>query len=281
MNKSAFVSGLSLSMALAHAVAAAESPRRIDLHDFLQTDASINFLTPGTLEKIWHTQEAERIRTEIATPENIAAQGAVRRTKLEGDVAMFKAGLGSKGFGWMKTAIDSQKTAAELFDAYQALTREDRRMEPDYSPAGMPQIPARCAPPPAKTHAEATAGGACGACFQEAYRQLSAVRAAFEKLRRLNIATQTFTTKSLAFGDSVSAIHGVAGLAWQTQRRGIEQSLANFNMQYDKKYDELVIILRKDLQRVGDCERRYFNEPDWYSAAGSMYYAFMVDRYRR
>ncbi len=184
----------------------------------------------------------------------------------------FKAGLGAgtKGLGWLNVALKSATSGGQLLDAFEPLTQEDKGYDPNYSPAGSPQVPSKCA-----------GSDVCGSCFQSAYDELNAVRYRFEKLRRVYQSTKAFTNAGLSFGDNTASIHGIAGLAWQTERRKIEQSLRNLDASYDQKYNELVGVLQTAVQHVGQCEAQHFGEADWYNRYGFIYFNFMSDRYRR
>jgi hypothetical protein len=194
------------------------------------------------------------------------------KTATQQGVDNFKAGMGAgtKGIGWLGTALKAATSGSEFIKSFEPLTAEDKGYDPNYSPPGSPQVPSRCA-----------GSDVCGACFQAAYDELNAVRYRFEKLRRVYQSTKAFTSAGLSFGDNAASIHGITGLAWQTERRKIEQSLRNLDASYDGKYEELVGVLHKSVQRIGQCEAQYFNEPDWYNRYGFIYYTFMADRYRR
>lgn len=136
---------------------------------------------------------------------------------------------------------------------------------------GAPRIPSRCA----------KEGAGCSQCFADAQGDIQHLRFAFEKLRAIGEWTKTFTTRSIAFGDSVSGVHGVAGLGWQPERKKIEESYAKFGQAYDAKYEELIGDMEQALNDVGKCEARYFGTDDWYDRYGFIYYSFVADRYKR
>lgn len=137
---------------------------------------------------------------------------------------------------------------------------------------GQPKVPSKCSE---------GGGTGCGACFAKAQGDLKQLRFSLEKLRVIGTWTKKFTDKSIAFGDSVSGVHGVAGLGWQPERAKIEQSYDQFGKAYDAKYQELIGDLEGALRNVGRCEAQYFSTPDWYDRYGFIYYTFMADRYRR
>lgn len=198
------------------------------------------------------------------------------------DAAKAAAGAGKaaapggtgKAFGWMQDALGKGKAAAEALGAYDALTSGDKSLDPNYRPSGSPSVPSHCTAPDGKS------SEGCNDCYAAAYRKLTAVRTAFEKLRRVGTTTRAFTAKSIAFGDSVSGVHGVAGLGWQPERTKIENSLKSFEVAYDSKHTELSGLLETALKDIGQCEAKHFGVADWYDRYGFMYYTFMVDRYK-
>ena len=155
-------------------------------------------------------------------------------------------------------------------DGYKALSPHDEELKADPNPKGMPKVPSKCAE-----------GSGCGDCFAQAQADLKHLRFSLEKLRAIGSWTDKFTKKSIAFGDSVSGVHGVAGLGWQPERARIEESYAQFGKAYDAKYEELIGDLEGALRGIGQCEARHFGTPDWYDRYGFIYYSFMADRYRR
>lgn len=179
-----------------------------------------------------------------------------------------------KAFGWVEDALGKGKAAADALGAYDALSKGDKALDPDYRPAGSPSVPSHCTAP------DGTSSEGCSDCYATAYRKLTAVRTAFEKLRRVGTTTRAFTAKSIAFGDSVSGVHGVAGLGWQPERAKIENSLKTFEVAYDAKHIELSGLLETALRDIGQCEAKHFGVADWYDRYGFMYYTFMVDRYK-
>lgn len=183
-------------------------------------------------------------------------------------------GATGKAFGWIEDAIGKGKSGADALKDYDALSNNDKALDPNYRPPGSPSVPSHCTAP------DGTGSEGCNDCFAAAHRKLTAVRTALEKLRRVGATTRSFAAKSIAFGDSVSGVHGVAGLGWQPERTKIEQSLKNFEQAYDAKYAELLGLLEAALKDIGQCERKHFNTPDWYDRYGFIYYTFMADRYK-
>lgn len=176
-----------------------------------------------------------------------------------------------KAYDSAKPWADRSKGAKDLFDRHQAMTDGDKQADPNYNPPGMPQVPTSCD--------EAMKDG-CEDCYKKAYDRLYKLRMNFEKLRAIKISTENFTKSSLSFGDSVSGVHGVAGLGWQAERRKIEASFKNFEKAYRNKHQELTEKLKDVLTDIDQCEARYYGEKDWYNRFGYMYFSFMEDRYR-
>lgn len=162
------------------------------------------------------------------------------------------------------------KAAKDALDAFKALTQDDETMSPDYSPPGMPHVPSKCAE-----------SGACGACYEDAYADLKKVRINLERLRTVGAATNNLYTKGVAFGDNVSSVHGMVGLAWQAEKLKVNDSMKTFNTSYDAKQVELIAKLQDALQKISKCEADHFNEDGWYERFGFIYYTFMSDRYKR
>ena len=176
-----------------------------------------------------------------------------------------------KAYDKSKPWIDRGKAGKDLWDKYDPLTDADKKADPDYNPPGGPQVPSSCD--------ESKIAG-CKDCYQSAYENLYKLRGNFEKLRSIKIATEDFTKSSLSFGDSVSGVHGVAGLGWQAERRKIEASFKNFEKIYKAKHQQLSDKLGENLKEIDQCEAQYYGEKDWYNRYGYMYFTFMTDRYR-
>ncbi len=208
-----------------------------------------------------------------------ATKGAALKFKTESEhkqwqqsVARAQKGWGyaTKGYGLAKQAYDLKTQHDDLMQEYQHLTPQDGAFDPNYLPPGTPQVPLQCAK-----------SKECGACFENAQGKLNAVRVRFEKLRVVYGSTKAWIAKALSFGDTAAGAFGIGGLAWQTERRKVEASVANLDAAYDAKYAELMQTLEDAMKAIEACEAQHFNEPDWYNRFGFMYYSFMADRYRR
>jgi hypothetical protein len=201
--------------------------------------------------------------------------GDAMRAMAEGEARASAPGAAARGalvtgaqfWGQHGAAIIGATT--QFISAFRALTDIDATCM-DLGDAGAPSVPTSCAD-----------SAQCGQCFTDAQRRLDGMRINLERLRCVYTATANFTRASIAFGDSSSGVHGVIGLEWQTQKAGIQQAFESLKHTYDVKYGQMLPNLRASLEGLGECEARYFNEHDWYSRFGFIYYTFMADRYKR
>ncbi|HEX6322495.1 MAG TPA: hypothetical protein VFZ36_02120, partial [Vicinamibacterales bacterium] len=75
-------------------------------------------------------------------------------------------GATGKAFGWMQDAIGKGKAGAEALGAYDALTKGDKSLDPNYRPPGSPSVPSHCTAP------DGTSSEGCNDCYAAAYRKL-------------------------------------------------------------------------------------------------------------
>lgn len=120
----------------------------------------------------------------------------------------------------------------------------------------------------------------CGECYQRAVGELNFIRRQLGRLRCIYNNTKNFTEKALSFGDNMSGIHAVTGIAWQNERGGIVAEFEHFKQTYDRKYTDMMGALQRALQSISACEQQY-GLPDWYQRFGFMYFEFMKDKYKR
>lgn len=143
-------------------------------------------------------------------------------------------------------------------------------------PGGMPSVPTYCY----EADMDESGEGPCAKCFEQARAGFNEVRYKFIKLAIIYRCTKSFADKSMAFGDDVSSVHGVSGLAWQAEKRRIEESVERLKKSYDDKYIELLQRLQESMIDIAECEEQ-FGERDWYDRFGFMFYEFMKEKYRR
>lgn len=135
-------------------------------------------------------------------------------------------------------------------------------------PPGMPRVPSFCETDD------------CATCFVNARETFNQNRYSFERLKVIYECTKTFTDRAIAFGDNVSGVHGVSGLAWHSERKKIEQSVKDLQKAYDDKYVELLAKQQRALIDLNNCEAQH-GIPDWYDRFGYMYYEFTAMHYKR
>jgi len=205
---------------------------------------------------LWRGREAMAEREADQAREN-AEVGAGQR-----------AGI-NQGIDWLQLGVRIANSTHDFGESFTPLDPDDARFDPDYSPPGMPEVPISCE------------SAECEQCYAKAQHNVNFVRVQFEKLRAIYDATHTYAKNAMAFGDDVSSIHGVMGLAWQTQKKGIQDSLNHFDQTYDSKYRDLLGSLERSLKAIGECEATHFDTPDWYNRFGFIYYQFMEARYSR
>ncbi len=175
-------------------------------------------------------------------------------------------GLGN-ALGQFNNALGTIRAGQDFYEAYNALSPGE--CMPDFAVASEAMVPSSC-----------NADGACAECYTSAYNELAFLRRTLARLSCIYNNTKNFNQSAIAFGDNVSGIHAVTGLAWQTQRGEIIQAMNEFKQAYDNKYKDLMESLKRDLMRIDACERQY-GQPDWFQRFGFMYFDFMQTKYKR
>lgn len=193
-------------------------------------------------------------------------------------------GLWEVGQDYLRDNVDGYTETVDVIDM---LSEDDAPFEPDFDPGEMPRLPGHCTEGPSETtasslpdQAASSVGDDCS-CYKQAYDELAFVRRYLEKLRAIYGSTTNYSSKMIAFGDSMAGIHGGFGVAWPMERLGIEESVINLGKTYDNKYDAYLVTLKAALMSIDQCEAQYHDEHNWYSRFGFIYYTFMADRYRR
>lgn len=183
-----------------------------------------------------------------------------------GDMEGFEEGVGP-AIEAFENVMEGVESGVEFYNAMQAL--DNNECVPDFTTPAEAMMPTGCAD-----------DGGCGSCYQESISRMNTVRKSLSRMSCIYHNTKRFTDAAISFGDNVSGIHGVMGLAWQHERRGIEQSLINFEKTYDKKYKELMESLQIALNGISRCEAQYGME-NWYQRFGFMYFEMMKEKYKR
>ncbi len=120
----------------------------------------------------------------------------------------------------------------------------------------------------------------CGECFVDARRQLEETRYNLEKLKSIYSCTKKFSDAAISFGDNASGVHGISGLAWQSQRMKIMKSLENLDKAYDSKYSQYIESTHQALISLNECEAKY-GMKDWYDRFGILFEDFIKMKYSR
>lgn len=187
------------------------------------------------------------------------------RDEVEAGVEALDEGLDRLGeVGDIIRDDERYRTVRDLYDSYTGLGD----CISSVPPPGMPRVPSFCET------------DECGSCFVEARSDFNTTRYSFERLKTIYNCTKTFTDAAISFGDNVSGIHGVSGLAWQSERRKIEKSIKELQKAYDNKYRDLLEGQKRALMKLNECEAQH-GIPDWYDRFGYMYYEFTAMHYKR
>ena len=118
-------------------------------------------------------------------------------------------------------------------------------------------------------------------CLEREYNDLNKRRMNLERLRIIYAHAMKKINAGIAFGDGVSAVHGVSALVWQNQKMIIlKESIPTLNKAYDDKYAEMIKALEENLREIDRCEAMLGYE-NWYNHAGFIYFQFMADKYKR
>jgi hypothetical protein len=185
---------------------------------------------------------------------------------LLGDMEGFEEGV-APAFEQFRDWMETVRSGVDLYNSMQAL--DNGECVPDFTTPAEAMMPSGC-----RSNEE------CAGCYEEPVRRLNVVRKSLARLRCIYTNTKRFTDAALSFGDNVSGIHGVTGLAWQSERRGIEQSWRNFEQTYDRKYTDLIASMQVALNGINQCEGR-FGMRDWYQRFGILYLEIMKEKYKR
>lgn len=179
------------------------------------------------------------------------------------------------------------KSAREMYDGLQSLKKAE--CLPDYSVNPQAMVPSSCDVSVNEAAvlrndpielAKIAASSKCAKCYEEAYKKLTDARKRLGKLKCLGLTTKEFVTKQVSFGDTVSGIHALQGLAWQKERRQIMDAYTKFKDAYDRKYKELMDLLNESMISIDKCEAEN-GQKDWYQRFGFMYVEFMAEKYKR
>ena len=165
---------------------------------------------------------------------------------------------------------DALAKSKDLWDKTDPLDPSDASSEPSYDQPGMPEVPTAC-----------YENKDCYYCYEKANDKIADLRYSFEKLRILYKQTDEFVKAAIAFGDGVSGMTHYGAIQWTKERMKIQKSFKNFEAAYRKKHNQLVNELKDALEKVAECEKKYFGEEDWYARYGFMFHSFIAMHYQR
>lgn len=186
--------------------------------------------------------------------------------QLFGNMEGFEEGVGP-AFEAFRNGMGIVRDGLEFYNSMQAL--DENECVPDFTTPAEAMMPTGCA-----------SNEECASCYDESINRLNTVRKSLARMRCIYTNTKKFTDAAISFGDNVSGIHGVMGIAWQNERRGIEKSLQDFEKTYDKKYADLMTSMQTALNGINACEAK-FGMRDWYQRFGFLYFEMMKEKYKR
>ena len=184
-------------------------------------------------------------------------------------------------------ALSEQVSAnrAEL-ERLRMLLEQDRDNEPDAD--NFPPLPLSCKPPQIDGDGLVRDGDAqwenyerCQQCYAQPLADLESHLLVYEKLRVIYRSTKDYVNNAITLGDKVPKPHTLLENAWAGQKYAINQSFEKTKQAYDAKLPELNDKLSQILDRVGQCETDFNNNPMWRQTAGIFFYNTMATSYKR
>lgn len=164
--------------------------------------------------------------------------------------------------------IDTGIKASEFYGEWTGLDEEVDNCGATWNDMSAPTVPSQCG------------DAECVACYQSVTRKIDFNRFYIERARCITASTVKMANSAMAFGDSTSGIHAVAGLSWQLQGKPvIEKEVRKIKGTYTKKAGQYLGNLDQAMQELGQCEARHYGERDWYQRYGWIYVNFMKAKY--
>ena len=190
-------------------------------------------------------------------------QDGVRNAENAAGVGALDMGVGVTSWG-----LATVGAASDFLESWRALSDIDGRCT--LSDPG-PQIPSSCG----------EAGSKCYACYERATGALNANRATLHRAWCITHTNLSMARSAMAFGDSSSGIHGVAGLSWSLGGKPqIEEATRSLRATYDRRQGDFIRAIDGNLKSLGKCEAEHFGERDWYTRFGYMYLDHLRLRYK-
>lgn len=174
---------------------------------------------------------------------------------------------------------------AEL-ERLQYLLEQDKQNEPDAD--NFPALPLSCKPPQIDGDSLIRDGDAqwenferCQQCYAQPLRDLENQLLLYEKLRVYYRSTKDYVNNVITLGDKAPKPHSLIENAWAAQKYAINQTFSKTKQAYDNKLPELNDKLSNILDRIGQCETDYNNNPMWRDTAGIFFLNTMATSYKR
>lgn len=195
-------------------------------------------------------------------------EGDVEAAQEAGQNTQNVAGAITDAIGHFNTVLSLYGNAQDMYNSSTALANGE--CAPEFSTSDNAMMSRSC-----------TRESECEQCYTSAIRELNFVRRILGRLSCIYSNTKNFTNAAIAFGDNASGIHAVTGLAWQSARGEIVQSMNHMKQTYDQKYIGLIGSLERALKSIDRCEQQYGGQDGWYQRVGFIYFEFLKDKYRR
>lgn len=174
---------------------------------------------------------------------------------------------------------------AEL-ERLKLLLEQDKDNEP--SADNLPPLPLSCKPPQVDGDGIVRDGDAqwenferCQQCYAQPLADLENQLVLYERLRVIYRSTKDYVNNAITLGDKVPKPHTLLENAWAAQKFSINQSFEKTKQAYDAKLPELNDKLSDILDRVGQCETDFNNNPMWRQTSGFFFYNTMATSYKR
>lgn len=191
----------------------------------------------------------------------------VNRAEEAGNNTSNAASAINDAIGHFNTVMNLYGSAQDMYNSSTALSNGE--CSPDFATSDNAMMPRSC---PRESE--------CAECYRSAMGELNFIRRQLGRLGCIYQNTKNFTNSAIAFGDNASGIHAVTGLAWQSARGEIVQSMNDFKRTYDRKYIDMIGALERALKSIDRCEAQY-GQDGWFQRSGFIYLEFLKDKYRR
>ena len=166
------------------------------------------------------------------------------------------------------------------------LLEQDSHNEPDAD--NFPPLPLSCKPPQIEGDGLIRDGDAqwenyerCQQCYVQPLADLENQLLLYEKLRVYYRSTKDYVNNVITLGDKAPKPHSLIENAWAAQKYAINLSFSQTKTAYDNKLPELNAKLSSILDRIGQCETDFNNNPMWRQTAGIFFYSTMATSYKR